>query len=222
MSISLADWSEFDEILPLVLKYKVGIEIQEFTSPDNIDHNCHLAKEFSEKIASISLRGFHGPFAELVPASWDPLVRNVARLRFASAYDLAQTIDAQHLILHSGYFPKTYRRETWIQNSFDFWVDFLRDKSGLPQVHIENVYEDDCTAIVELIDRVNEALSGEMLTSCLDIGHVNANSSKTLEQWITGLADRIRYVHLHNNDGILDDHWGFWKGKIDIVARSIC
>ena len=54
------------------------------------------------------------------------------------------------------------------------------------------------------------------LTTCLDIGHVNANSSRSLADWISGMGDRIRYVHLHNNDGILDDHWRLDRGKIDI------
>ena len=84
-------------------------------------------------------------------------------------------------------------------------------------MHLENVYEDDCSAIAELLDRVNEALHADRLTACLDIGHVHANSSRTFDEWITGLGHRIRYVHLHNNNGILDDHWGLWKGKIDIV-----
>jgi sugar phosphate isomerase/epimerase len=43
------------------------------------------------------------------------------------------------------------------------------------------------------------------------------NSSKTLAEWISGLGDRVRYVHLHNNDGILDDHWRLDKGKINIT-----
>ena len=31
-----------------------------------------------------------------------------------------------------------------------------------------------------------------------------------------GWGDRIRYVHLHNNDGVLDDHWRLDKGRLDI------
>ncbi len=76
------------------------------------------------------------------------------------------------------------------------------------QFHLENVYDDDYSVISELLDRVNEILQRNVLTSCLDIGHVHSNSSKTLEGWIKGLGDRIQYVHLHNNDEIFDNHWG--------------
>ena len=94
---------------------------------------------------------------------------------------------------------------------------FLSSKDDGLRIHLENVYEDDYLIMIELLDRVNAALGREALTVCLDIGHVHSNSSKTLEAWIIGLGSRIRYVHLHNNDGILDDHWGLWKGRIDIA-----
>jgi sugar phosphate isomerase/epimerase len=80
---------------------------------------------------------------------------------------------------------------------------------------VENVYEDDFITLLELIDRINQALEVERLTGCLDIGHVKSNSSKTLADWITGLGDRIRYDHLHNNNGFLDDHWRLGKGNIN-------
>jgi sugar phosphate isomerase/epimerase len=74
----------------------------------------------SLKITPIPLRGFHGPFSELVPASRDARIRQVSRDRFQRAYNLARVIGAQHLILHTGYIPKTYPRETWIDYSVAF------------------------------------------------------------------------------------------------------
>lgn len=216
MRILITDWGELDQVLPIALKYHVGLEVQEFAMPENLDQADSLAPEIRQKVSAMPLLGLHGPFYELIPASRDPLVRQVARSRLQQGYELAQVIGAGHLVLHSGFLPKTYPRDKWIQNSFEFCVDFLADKTIPNMIHLENVYEDDFTTLRELIERVNQAFQGERLSVCLDIGHVNANSSKTLADWITGLGDRIRYTHLHNNDGILDDHWGFGKGKIDI------
>lgn len=216
MSILVTDWGNFSQVLPIAMKYRVGLEFQEFVYPENLDHADDLVKTIGEGLKNIALASMHGPFAELVPASWDPLVRQVAAKRFQQAYDIAQKTGAKHLILHSGFFPKTYLREKWIQNTHDFWVDFLKNRPAPGLIHLENVYENDCSALGELIDRVNETLHDEMLTICLDIGHVNANSTKSYEDWISGLGERIRYAHLHNNDGILDDHWRLDKGKIDI------
>ena len=216
MRVSVADGAHVDDILPVVLKYGVGIEVQEYLSPENIDEHPDMAAQIAEKIKTISLRGFHGPFSDLVPASRDKKIREVTRSRFQSAYELARIVSAQHIILHTGYIPKTYPRETWLANSVAFWVNFLADKGNEPQLHLENVYEDDCTIIAELLDRINGSMGEEAVTACLDIGHVHANSSKPFTDWIPGLGKRIRYAHLHNNDGILDDHWGLWKGKIEI------
>jgi sugar phosphate isomerase/epimerase len=215
--VSVSDCAHIDEILPVAMEHHVGIEIQEYCNPDNIDRNGHIATGIGEKIQHIPLRGFHGPFSELVPASRDKKIRKVTQSRFQSAYELARVVGAQHLILHTGYIPKTYPRASWIENSVEFWVNFLSDKHGSMRFHLENVYDDDYSMISELLDKVNEALQRDILTVCLDIGHVHSNSSKTLEDWITGLGNTVQYVHLHNNDGILDDHWGLWKGKIDIV-----
>jgi sugar phosphate isomerase/epimerase len=216
MKLSVADGGNIEAILPVVWKYGVGVEVQEYLSPNNLDDHPEMASEIAEKIKSIPLRGFHGPFSELVPASRDKKIQEVTRSRFQSAYELAQVVRAQHIILHAGYIPKTYPRETWLANSVAFWVDFLADKGNEPQLHLENVYEDDFTLLVELLDRINEKMGEEMVTTCLDIGHVHANSSKPFTEWIAGLGKRIKYAHLHNNDGILDDHWGLWKGKIDM------
>jgi len=203
--------------LPIALRHNVGIEIQEFVFPGNLDADDGLAHTIAERIGAIPLRGLHGPFFELVPASRDRLVQQVARSRFQRAVELATLVGAQHLILHTGYFPKTYSRGNWIGNSVAFWVGFLPDLPEGIQLHLENVYEDDYSLIAELIDKVNAALGREALTVCLDVGHVHANSSRRIEDWIVGLGSTIRYAHLHNNDGVLDDHWGLWRGQIDMV-----
>ena len=205
-----------DQVIPIAHKYQVGLEVLEFATPENLEHASSLVPEICQKVRSMPFLAMHGPFSELVPASRDPLVRQVARARFQQGYELAKIIGASHLVLHSGYFPKTYPTDQWIDNSFNFWIEFLGDKRTPNTIHLENVYEDDFTALLELIDRVNLELGVERLTICLDIGHVNVNSSKSLADWIVGLGDRIRHVHLHNNDGVLDDHWRLDKGKIDV------
>jgi sugar phosphate isomerase/epimerase len=220
MQVAISDCAQIDRILPIALAHQVGIEILEFSAPDTLDGSDGLAQTIGERIQAIPLRGLHGPFSELVPASRDKQIQQVARSRFRRAIELATAAGAQHLVLHTGYIPKTYPRETWIGNSVAFWVPFLPDLPESIHLHLENVYEDDPALIAELIDKVNEALGAEVLTICLDIGHVHANSPHGLEQWIAGLGSAIRYAHLHNNDGVLDDHWGLWRGKID-VARVL-
>jgi sugar phosphate isomerase/epimerase len=216
MQILISDWSHFEQVLPLAKQYQVGLEIDEFTTPENLDRGSELAASITERVKGLPRVSVHGPFYELIPASCDPLIRQVARQRFQRASELAQMIGAQHLILHSGYFPKTYPAEQWLNNSIDFWVDFLDNQPFEGLIHLENVYEDGFTGLKQLVAQVNQIINARQLTICLDIGHVHANSSHTLGAWIQGLGDHIRYVHVHNNNGILDDHWQLDTGKIDM------
>lgn len=216
MNILITDWGDLEQALPIALQYQVGLELLEFAVPEYLDNWPSISEKTLLMIRSVSLLGFHGPYSELVPATRDPLVRQITRTRFQQGYDMAQMLGADHLILHSGYIPKTYPRDVWLQSSLKFWLDFLVDKPSVNMVHMENVYEDDFTILCELADEVNQLFHEERLTICLDIGHVNTNSTKTLAEWITALGDRIRYTHLHNNDGILDDHWRLDKGNIRV------
>ncbi len=216
MAVQIADWVNFEVVLPIADEFNVGLEFQEFMQPENLDNPGNLVKKIKSGVKNLNLVSMHGPFSELVPASRDPLVRQVAGKRFQQAYEIARLVGAKHLVLHSGFFPKTYPSEKWLENAYAFWMDFLRDKPESGLIHLENAYEDDFTTLRILIDRVDEAVGSEKLTICLDIGHVNANSSRGFNEWIVGLADRIRYVHLHNNGGVLDDHWRLDRGTIDV------
>ncbi len=216
MHIAIADWSSFNQVVNIASQYQVGLEVQEFTLPENLDEPEHVMSAILDGLSRLPFIGMHGPYSELAPASRDPLVRQVARTRFQQSYELARRIGAQHLIIHSGFFPKTYSFDKWVQNSCDFWLDFLQDKPSPGLIHIENVYEDEFAPLRDLIDRVNQLFHDDRLSLNLDIGHVNANSSKSLEEWIAGLGPRIRYVHLSNNGGFRDDHWRLDKGTINL------
>ncbi len=216
LQIMITDWGNLEQAVPLAVAYQVGLEVQEFANPLNLKAPQELVEQISQKTKYLAPLSVHGPFSDLIPASRDPLIRQVAHDRFLHAGDLARRIGAQHLVLHSGFIPKTYPAEQWLRNSIEFWIDLLNHYPFEGEVHVENVYEDDFTNLKELIDRVNQALKSERLSICLDIGHVNANSSKSFDAWIPGLGERIRYVHIHNNGGAQDDHWVLDQGTIPV------
>jgi sugar phosphate isomerase/epimerase len=216
MRVLISDCAKFNDLISLAEEFNVGVEVQEYTTPDFVDNKQDFANEVAGRIKNIPLRGFHGPFWDMAPASRDKKIQELTLQRFETGYNLAKTIGATHMVLHTGYIPKTYPRKEWIDNSLKFWKDFLSDKNDSIAIHIENVYDDDSSMIIELLDKINNSLQREAVSACLDLGHVHANSSKPHEHWIKTMGDRIKYVHAHNNGGILDDHWGLWKGTIDM------
>ena len=50
---------------------------------------------------------------------------------------------------------------------------------------------------------------------CLDTGHLNVFSSAELNVWIQRLGPFIRQIHIHDNDGFLDQHLPPGQGNID-------
>jgi sugar phosphate isomerase/epimerase len=57
-----------------------------------------------------------------------------------------------------------------------------------------------------------ELLDGTDLKICLDIGH--ANTTKNIIDFLD-LLDRIANIHIHDNDGISDQHLPIGNGNID-------
>lgn len=216
MSIYISHLFKTDDLSLVLKEYNLGIEVVNFGSSVILDEKERYYEEFRLELKEI-LDGreisFHGPFTDLVPASSDSLIRKVTKDRFSDAFSMAKRFNSKHMVYHTGYMPKTYGAKEWLDNSTEFWTEFTKDKLEDMEIHIENVYENDYALMSELIDSINHS----NFSICLDIGHVNVNSTKTLESWIKGLNKRIKHVHLHNNYGIYDNHSGLQKGTIDMV-----
>jgi len=204
---------ESEKVFNLAKEYNLGFEIQGFIEPYTICDFEEILKITKRKLLDIEQRSLHGPFVDLFTASRDPEIVRVVKKRFLDAYHTAKSLKARHLIFHAGYIPKAFFPEHWLKTSTEFWRDFLKNIGDDIHIHIENVCEEDWTVIRELI----KAVDNPIFSACLDIGHANINSSKSLEEWIKGLNEDIRYVHLHNNHGITDSHFGLCNGEIDIL-----
>ncbi|MHC5077901.1 MAG: sugar phosphate isomerase/epimerase family protein [Planctomycetota bacterium] len=212
LKLLIADGGRVEPVSPLVRGTGFGIEIQAFCLPDWLDDPSEVIKEIADKIADIHERALHGPFSELVPPSRDAKIRRLTRERFDRAVAIAKALACRHLVLHSGFIPKTYGAEEWLARSLEFWNDFLAGKDDELAIHVENVYEDDFSLLARLVDEIGRP----DFSICFDVGHANANSQRTVVEWIGGLGTRIGYVHLHTNDGIGDDHFGLWKGNLEL------
>lgn len=156
-------------------------------------------------------RSAHGPFFDLIPATSDSELRELVLRRFKRTVEWCSEMKIKNIVFHTGWLPKTYPDDVWIHNSQKFWTELLQEIDPSISIHIENVYEDHPVLLKELIDRVDK----KNFTACLDIGHVNANSTKGIELWLKELGLRVGHIHIHNNEGKTDDHFGLTKGMIN-------
>ena len=216
MRVFVAGFYRSSQVVEAAEEYGLGIEIQDFSVPDLLDRTDHNSVEaLRDKLAHINDRSLHGTFSELFPGSRDAEVRATAKRRFQKCYELALELGMQHLILHHAFSPgRSSQGEDWKRQSTEFWKDFLVDKDGAVQIHLENTYEEDHYMMADLIDAVDTPF----FSICLDIGHCNAFSGQPIQEWIKGLKKRIGYVHLHNNHGETDEHLGLLDGTIDMAG----
>ncbi len=75
-------------------------------------------------------------------------------------------------------------------------------------IAVENIFSE------EIIDFILNNINDENLTMCLDVGHINFLTPKF--DAISKFGNRISCVHLHDNDGLKDQHLVLGQGLIDL------
>jgi sugar phosphate isomerase/epimerase len=212
MSISVSDWADPGRAWLLSKRRGLGIESMAFFDPLNLDDPEPLVSHYTGAPFTRSLSSMHGPFADLHPASRDSYIRDATMRRFLAACGIARRLSLGDVVLHSGYVPKSHSTEEWLERSVPFWREVLDRTDAGVAIHVENVLEEDFASLAALID----AVASDRFDVCLDVGHAAIASKRPVEDWIAGLAARIRHVHLHNNDGTRDSHDDLGTGIIDM------
>ena len=188
-------------------RHGVGAEMQGMYEPFHLSENYERNRARVEK----AFRGFpgpvsiHGPFMDLNPISPDPGVASLSRRRYEQAFELAEAMGADILLFHSQ--CSTYIRdpeylEAWLEKSVTFWEGWKeRLQATDRRVVLENVFEPDWKPLKKLLERLDDS----RFRACLDTGHAHL-FSRDVPAWVEGLASRIAYAHLHDNDGAWDLH----------------
>lgn len=192
------------------LCWGLGVESDLFCTAVNLENPACMARE-QTLMEGIARRIVHGPFNELCPAAIDPQARELTRRRYAQALLAARQLGTGRLVLHSGYIPLIYFPEWFVEQSVQFWQDFLRDKPEDTRILLENVLEDEPAMTAEIVARVNDP----RLRLCLDVGHAHCQTKQhPVEDWVRHWAPWLGHVHLHNNDTGWDTHSPLWEGSI--------
>jgi sugar phosphate isomerase/epimerase len=218
-ALYLCDNCEFESTALLSSTRGLGIEIQSFYDPSYLPANPDAFSRHRAALAPVRDRSLHGPFGDLCPGSFDPLVRQVARKRFEDAVEAAQALDISQVILHHGYVPGTSPHSKWIARSTEFWRDFLRDKPTHLRFYVENLFDREPGLLSDVMSSINDP----RVKVCLDIGHANVYSPGGPVSWILQMKAQIGYVHLHDNLGLVDNHFGFGEGNLPLedTLRSL-
>ncbi|SNS17158.1 Sugar phosphate isomerase/epimerase [Anaerovirgula multivorans] len=193
------------------------LEIQDFVMPDNLGKNRHaLVNKYNTMLKNYKgILSVHGPYIDLHPTSFDPLIRDVCMQRYRQVLSVAKNLNAKYVILHSDYEPiKEYNgyEDYLLQQNIIFWEEFIKEFETLKiTAVIENIHNKDGSLIKNIIDAVNSPYLG----ACLDTGHAYALGKSDITTWVEYYGQRLRYIHLHDNHGAQDQHLPLGEGSID-------
>ena len=146
----------------------LGYEIADFCYAPVLEDPVRRA-EVRAQMAGIGRFWLHAPFAELAPCAIDPLVREVTRTRYRQTVRLARELGVNRLVIHGGFVPQVYFPEWYIEQSVQFWREFLRELPDGMTVALENVMEPEPSllAVLSLGASGSGAGSGPALTTTL-------------------------------------------------------
>ncbi len=216
-SVSLsAGLDNFQECLALAHEYELGLELMAFSVPAVLDGDWRdLIRRLQNDLAGLpGPLTMHGPFMDLASGSPDQRVNDLACGRYEHVIRIASELGARQVVCHVNYIGLLHNdsyREGWHQRNIDFWspLSEYAESYGV-LIAIENMWEFEPAIIGDLLQAVNHPY----LKSCIDVGHAHlySDADVSLDDWLDTLGRWAIELHMNNNDGILDRHFGFdWE-----------
>lgn len=221
MSIKQAGFSCCDFSLDTYLKNSelYGNSVNSF-----FDHTAAELKEFflphkeAAQAVGIRINQMHMPYPNYVPGASEELNDYLFHVVAPKSMELCAFLGCTNVVVHgfklAHYLGSENAEWEKTQEFIESIVPMAR-KFGIT-ICMENVYtsigghiiEGPCCnarKIASRIDCINEKYGTEVLGFCFDTGHANL-LGLDFEDFITTLGDRLKVLHIHDNDGIGDLH----------------
>lgn len=198
----------------LAKQWGLGIEVAEFCTAWNMDREfATVDPEVREKLQYSDRFVLHAPFNELFPCAIDMKIRDMAAQRYRQAMEIALGYGIKKLVIHGGFQPFMYYPIWYVEQSVEFWKEFVRDVPEDMVLCLENVLETEPYMLKDIVTAVNDP----RLRLCLDVGHVNAYSQIPVQTWMEDWAPYLSHYHVHNNDTSADTHRPLFEGSMDMA-----
>ncbi|MDI6777452.1 MAG: sugar phosphate isomerase/epimerase family protein [Syntrophales bacterium] len=202
-----------DKLLPTVIREGINPEIGfNYAVLDQVRREDFLRVADSLREAGLTIT-FHAPFMDLRPGAIDPRIRQVTRDRLRQVFDLVPFFRPRSVVCHPSFDERYYvsGEQMWLENSTETWEHFLTLAREMDTIiTLENVYETGPHHLTLLLDTFT---SNNHIRFCFDTGHFNVFSRMPLEVWIDKLAPCLGQIHLHDNNGVTDDHLPVGEGN---------
>jgi len=176
-----------------------------------------LFKEGAKK-TGIAIHQMHMPYPNYVPDGTKELNDYLRDVVAVKSMKLCDYLECKYIVVHGLKLARYLGSEEAEWQMTENFLDSIAPLAKEMQVTIcvENIYTGvgnhivegpccDAVKAAERIDRMNDKYNAEVLGFCFDTGHANLVGID-FERFITTLGDRLKVLHIHDNDGIADLH----------------
>lgn len=200
---------------------------------DDIWHSDAYAEEAKRireifESAGVPIRQTHAPF-RFTKWTDKEYFEGFIMPTMKRAVEVSALLGAKVVVAHPLHFMKYAGNEEEI---FEMNMKYYRELIPIAErmgikVAVENMFQwddlrnlpahDTCSRIDEFI-RYVDTLDSEYIVACLDVGHVGLPRPDGLESWdfVRALGhDRLKSLHIHDNDYKNDQHQLPYQGRID-------
>ncbi len=164
--------------------------------------------------------GFHGPvFCAEHSAPRGSAAYEETMMHIHKTLPYAKHLKSDYLVMHlNNCIVEPEKKDEMLRNALENYKE-LQELFGTFDCRI---YVENTGTIVQrnmLLDQAEftDLCRQEKFDVLIDIGHANANGWD-LRKLVLDLKDQIRAFHLHNNDGIHDQHRRLYDGTLDFDA----
>lgn len=170
------------------------------------------------KTTGISIHQMHMPYPIYVPTGEKDINDYLWNEVAPKSMQLCHFLECPYIVIHGLKLARFLGSEEKEWQQTEMFIDSIAPMAREMNITIciENLYESvgghlvegpccDAGKAMERIDRINDRYHAGVLGFCFDTGHANLVGID-FESFLSTLGDRLKLLHIHDNDGIKDLH----------------
>ncbi len=205
--------SELDAIIEARINPEIYLDGDYLANADTL-----VLDEIRKRLDEYNLRvTMHGPYMGTSPGSPDEQRRISTVEVYRTALRAAAHLRPVNIVLHAGYNEDRYNGDIdwWLHQSMKTWGEVVKEAEDIGvTIAAENIFEKNPFPLRTLSETVGSPRFG----ICIDTGHLNIFSEIPLEEWFVSIAEHVKEVHIHDNNGSSDEHLPIGEGNIDFTT----
>lgn len=186
----------------------------------SVDELCEFFTPHKEAAAKAGIRihQMHMPYPNYVPTGTKEVNDFLLNQMAPKSMEICNFLGCKYIVVHGLKMRLFLGSEEleWEQTKKFLDTVLPTAKKYGKIICIENLYESmgkhiiegpccDARKAAKRIDEINEEYGAEVIGFCFDTGHANLVGID-FESFITTLGDRLKVLHIHDNDGVADLH----------------